>query len=109
MLVKNVSREEMRLQCLFISEQVIAQVKKVLYKIARVEIFRRDTIMDELPQILSETAAEVKKSVLGLRFFEKRENTSVAWLEGYGEVEEFQYADAWILFDGPCTFSLCAR
>ena len=62
--------------------------------------------MDELPYILGEAAAKVKKGVLGLWFFEKRENARVAWLDRNGEVEEFETANARIRNDGPCFFSL---
>ena len=62
--------------------------------------------MGKFSCVLSETAAKVEKSVLRLRFFEKREDTGVAWLVGYRDVEESEQADARIRSDSPCSISL---
>ena len=92
--------------CVLVSEQVIAQVKEALFEIACVEILGRDAIMGKFSCVLSETAAKVKKSVLRLGFFEEREDTGVARLIGYGDVEESELADARIRSDSPCFVSL---
>ena len=62
--------------------------------------------MCKFSRVLSETTAKVEKSVLRLRFFEEREDAGVAWLVGYGDVEESELADARIRFDSPCSVSL---
>lgn len=62
--------------------------------------------MGEFSCVLSKTAAEVEKSVLRVRFFEKREDAGVAWLVGYGDVEKSELADARIRSDSPCSVSL---
>lgn len=106
MLVKNVSGEEVCLDRVLVSEQIIAQIKETLFEVARVEVFRRDAIMGEFSRVLSETAAKVEKGVPRLWFFKEREDTWVAWLVGYGDVEESEHADARIWSDSPCSVSL---
>ena len=65
--------------------------------------------MGKFSCVLSETATEVEKSVLRLWLFEEREDTGVAWLVGYGDVEESELADARIRSNSPCSVSLHSR
>ena len=106
MLVKHISGEEVSFDFAFVFEQIIAHVKEALFEIACVEIFGRDAIMGKFSCVLSETAAKVEKSVLRLWLFEEREDTRVAWLVRYGDVEESELADARIRSDSPCSVSL---
>ena len=106
MLVKDISGEEVCFKYVLVSEQIIAHVQEALFEVARVERFGRDAIVGKFSCVLSKTAAEVEKSMLRLRFFEKREDTGVAWLVGYGDVEKSELADAGIRSDSPCSVSL---
>ena len=61
-------------------EQVVAQVKEMLFEVTCVKILRRDAVVNQFPYVLSKAAAKVEKSVLGLGLFEEREDTRVAGL-----------------------------
>ena len=106
MLVKNIGGEEVCFNCVLVFEQIIAHVKEALFEVACVEILGRDAVVGKFSCVLSETAAKVEKRVLRLGFFEERENTGIAWLVGYGDVEESEHADARIRSDSPCSVSL---
>ena len=91
---------------LLVFEQIVAQVKEALLLIACVEIIGRDAVVDEFPDVLREAAPEVEKCVLRLGLLEEGEDTRVAGLGGYGELEEPKPADARIWSPGPRPLSL---
>ncbi len=51
----------MRVECVFIVEEVIAEVERAGLDVGAVELGGNDAVVDELMQVLREAAAEVER------------------------------------------------
>jgi hypothetical protein len=84
-LIENVGRDEGSAQCILVKEEIVANVHKVGLEVGAVRVFGGRTIVNELAQVLGDTAAEVEEG--GARLH-AREDGGVRGSVWEGEIEE---------------------
>ena len=93
----------MRLERLFVAEQLIAHINERRFELCAIELFRRCAVVHEFSQVLCYAAPEIKEFGAGV---EGGEDAGVGAGAGEGEVDEAELADAGVGEDFPGAVTL---
>lgn len=105
-ITKDITTEKLCLYPIPVLEKLIAEISVFKAEICTVEIRGRGACSNKRANVLPEAAAEIEKC---LGVLETRNNGVKERVDGYGEVEEAELADARIRVNGPCAITLVRK
>lgn len=105
-VAKDITTEELCLYPIPVLEEPVAEISVLRAEICAVEIRGRSARSNKRADVLPEAAAEIEK---GFGMLETRDQGVKERVDGYGEVEEAELADARIRVNGPCAITLVRK